>query len=224
MPEGKPPIIIEPPKGAANASVIWLHGLGADGHDFEGLLPHLSLPENHGIRFVFPNAPVQPVTANLGDPMSAWYDFKTTQVMEQVDWNGIDASVARVHGWIDDERNKGIASERILLAGFSQGGVVVLQAGLRYETPLAGIMGLSTYFPHQAAREASYVQPSSCPVFLAHGTADPICPFTVAETSRDTLQMLGRAVEWHTYPGMPHQVCAEEIGDIAHFIQRHLLI
>ncbi len=224
MPEGKPPIIIEPCQGTANASVIWLHGLGADGHDFEGLLPHLGLPEDHGIRFVFPNAPVQQVTVNLGEPMTAWYDIKTIHLTEQVDWPGIEQSLAQVHDWIRAEQAKGIPSERILLAGFSQGGVIVLQAGLRYEAPLAGIMGLSTYFPHQDALADAYVQPDACPIFLGHGTADPICPFTVAESSRDALQTLGRAVEWHVYPGMPHQVCAEEVRDIAHFIQRHLLI
>lgn len=222
MPDEKPPIIIEPSQVPASASVIWLHGLGADGHDFEGLLPHLKLPENHGIRFVFPNAPIQPVSVNLGDAMSAWYDIRSLQLTEDVDWAGIDQSVAKLHGWVRDEQAKGIDSQRILLAGFSQGGVVALQAALRLAEPLAGVMGLSTYFPHEAARANTYCQPRTCPIFLAHGTADPICRFPVAEASRDTLQSLGRSVNWHVYEGMPHQVCTQEIEDMAQFMVHQL--
>jgi len=207
---------IEIETGAApRAAVIWLHGLGADGHDFEPIVPELSLPKTATVRFVFPHAPIQPVTINGGMRMRAWYDVTGDG---RQDAGGIRASQALVEALIGRERARGIPSRAIVLAGFSQGGAIALQTALRHPERLAGVLALSTYLPlpDTLEREAN---PSNrdVPVFMAHGSQDPVIPLSWAARSRDALVTLGYAVEWHDYP-MPHSVCAEEIGDISRWL------
>ena len=196
------------------AAVIWLHGLGADGHDFEPIVPELELEQP--VRFVFPHAPVRPVTINNGMRMRAWYDiFQFGGGPE--DEAGIRASQKIVEALIGAETGK-----RIVLAGFSQGGAIVLQAALRHAEALAGVLALSTYLPLAAKVQAEASSANrAVPIFMAHGQYDEIIPIDRAEASRDALQRLGYAVEWHTYP-MPHSVCAPEIGDISRFLNRVL--
>jgi phospholipase/carboxylesterase len=195
-------------------AVIWLHGLGADGHDFEPVVPELELPVP--VRFVFPHAPVRPVTINQGMRMRAWYDiFQFGGGPE--DEAGIRASQKLVEGLIAAEKGK-----KIILAGFSQGGAIVLQTALRHPERLAGVLALSTYLPlaGSVAAEASPVN-QHLPIFMAHGQFDDIIPIQRAERSRDFLAGLGYPIDWHAYP-MPHSVCADEIGDISRFLARIL--
>jgi len=201
------------------AAVIWLHGLGADGHDFEPIVPELRLTK--AVRFIFPHAPVRPVTINSGMRMRAWYDiFQFGGGAE--DEKGIRESEGLLRKLIETEKSKGIKSERIMLAGFSQGGAIVLQTGLRYPERLAGIMALSTYLPISAALEKEKNKANQdLPVFMAHGAYDDIIPQRRAEQSKDLLAKSGYPVEWHTYP-MPHSVCPEEIQDIRQFLLRTL--
>ncbi len=213
------PLVMEPDVKATSA-VIWLHGLGADGRDFEAIVPQLALPAEHGIRFIFPHAPVQAVTVNGGMEMRAWYDIRQMDLTEQVDWQGIDQSVALLEQWIAQQVSDGIATERILVAGFSQGGVIALQTGLQMPQPLAGIIALSTYFPERST--VSYRQPVSCPIFMAHGLMDPICPYPVAKAALAQLRAQGFSPSWHEYP-MQHQVCMEEINALSQFIQQKLI-
>jgi phospholipase/carboxylesterase len=198
----------EPPELA----VIWLHGLGADGHDFEPIVPELGL--RIPVRFVFPHAPVRPVTINGGMAMRAWYDILGFDRRAAEDAAGIRASAAAVTELIDRELARGLSSERIVLAGFSQGGAIALQTALREARPLAGVLALSTYLPLAGtlAPERSAAN-SRLPIFMAHGTDDTVLPLTLAESSRRTLEALGYHVEWHAYP-MPHTVCLEEISAI----------
>ena len=207
------------PRGAAEAAVIWLHGLGADGHDFEPLVPELGLPASPRVRFVFPHAPVQPVTINGGMEMRAWYDIYNDRRQDEA---GIRASQARVEALIARERERGVPSHRIILAGFSQGGAIALQTGLRHPERLAGILGLSTYLPlvETVAAEADRAN-RAVPIMLMHGTQDPLIPFERASFARRTLEELGYPVEWRQYP-MPHSVCAEEIVDISAWLKRVL--
>jgi phospholipase/carboxylesterase len=213
-----PAVVIEPVP-PARASVIWLHGLGADGHDFESLIPHLGLPPAAGIRFIFPHAPHRPVTINGGMRMRAWYDISGA-VPPREDDAGIRASEQAVRSLIEREITAGIAPERILLAGFSQGGAIALHTGLRYPRRLAGILALSTYLPlaDTLARETDPAN-RQLPILMAHGTEDGIIPLPRALQSRDLLTRLGYAVEWHSYP-MGHSVCTEEIADIAAWLLR----
>lgn len=222
MESALPTIVLEP-KSTADACVIWLHGLGADGHDFENIVPELELPEDHSIRFVFPTAGKMPVTVNLGSEMTAWYDIRSLDLLNDVDWEGVDQSVQFVHELIESQISSGIESDKILLAGFSQGGMVILNAGLTFEKPLAGMMALSTYFPTPKSAGENFSQPKTCPVFMAHGMDDPVCPFFVAEQSRQKLIELGLQPQWHTYP-MQHQVCLDEIKDMAAFVRQCLKI
>jgi phospholipase/carboxylesterase len=201
------------------AAVIWLHGLGADGHDFEAIVPELRLPK--AVRFVFPHAPVRPVTINNGMRMRAWYDiFQFGGGPE--DEAGIRASQGLLGELISQERNKGIAAKSIVLAGFSQGGAIALQAALRYPERLGGLLALSTYLPlaEKLAQETS-PQNQDLPIFMAHGSYDDIIPLRRAEQSKDLLVKAGYPVDWRTYP-MPHAVCPEEIRDIAQFLLRIL--
>ena len=193
------------------AAVIWLHGLGADGHDFEPIVPELAMPAAPGARFVFPHAPLQPVAINGGAVMRAWYDVTGDGRQDEA---GIRASQARVEALIARERARGIAARSIVLAGFSQGGAIALQTGLRHPERLAAILALSTYLPlpETLAQETSQTN-RDVPIFMAHGTQDPTIPLSWATRSRDRLTALGYAVDWHGYP-MPHSVCAEEIADI----------
>ncbi|MBU1190922.1 MAG: dienelactone hydrolase family protein [Gammaproteobacteria bacterium] len=205
-------LIIEPPC-PATASVIWLHGLGADGHDFEPLVPELGLVER-GVRFILPHAPSLPVTVNGGYVMPAWYDIRWPDLRRDADEAGIRASVAAVGDLIQTEIDRGVVPERIVLAGFSQGGAIVLHAGLTYPQRLGGIMALSTYLalPDALAAELQAAN-SATPIFMAHGTDDPIAPFAVAQASRDQLTALGCPVAFHSYH-MPHSVCPDEVADI----------
>lgn len=206
----------------ADAAVIWLHGLGADGHDFVSLLPELQLPASMAVRFVFPHAPVRPVTVNNGWPMRAWYDIKSLDANGRDDAEGIAASAQRLAALIAAEQSRGIASERIVLAGFSQGGAVVLYAGLRHPEPLAGILALSTYLPLRdrlsAERSASN---SQVPILMCHGTQDPVVTLPFALQSRTALQQAGCMLDWREYP-MEHSLCAAEVLAISQWLQQRL--
>ena len=199
------------------ASIIWLHGLGADGHDFEPIVPELKLAKP--VRFVFPHAPVRPVTINQGMRMRAWYDILQFGGGPEDD-AGIRASQRLAEELISKEKKKGLPAEKIVMAGFSQGGAIALQTALRYPERLAGVLALSAYLP-QAASLQSERSPANqgIPIFMAHGRYDDIIPPRRADESRKLLEAAGYRVEWHEYP-MPHSVCAEEIADIAAFLAR----
>jgi len=201
-------------------TVIWLHGLGADGWDFVPLVRELPLPATLALRFVFPHAPSQPVTLNNGAVMPAWYDIAVTDIARRPDERGIRASQARVESFIAREKSRGVPAARIVLAGFSQGGAIALQAGLRHAERLGGVMALSTYLTleESLAAEGSAANRAT-PVFMAHGTQDPVVPLALAESSAAALRAHGYSVEWHTYP-MPHSVSTEEVQAIAQFLQR----
>ena len=195
-----------------DTSIVWLHGLGADGHDFEPIVEELDLPL--AVRFVFPHAPVRPVTINGGLAMRAWYDFLSLDFGRGEQAVDIQASTAAVTALLAREEERGIAADRIVLAGFSQGGVIALHAGLRYPRRLAGIVALSTYLPLATALEAERAPAQAgLPVFLAHGEADPIIPVTQGQAAARWLLDHGHAVEASGYP-MAHAVCAEEIRDL----------
>lgn len=204
------------------AAVIWLHGLGADGNDFAGLVPELDLSACPPIRFVFPHAPSLPVTINGGYVMPAWYDIRGADLVSRQDAEGIQASARAIAALIAHEVARGIAPERIVLAGFSQGCAMALHTGLRFPQRLAGIMALSGYLP-LAETFAAERHPANAntPVFMAHGSQDPVVVPARGEASRDLLAGLGYAVQWHTYP-MPHSVHPREIADIAAFLTRVL--
>jgi len=204
------------------AAVIWLHGLGADGHDFEPIVPELVQRSERALRFVFPHAPMRPVTLNAGYVMRAWYDIIAIDRRAAEDESGIRASQALITELIRRENARGIASERIVLAGFSQGGAVALFAGTRYPERLAGIIGLSCY-QLLAARFAAERNPANqaTPIFLAHGTQDPVVAPALGEATYRQLQTEGYAVEWHAY-SMPHSVCPQEVADIAAWLRRVL--
>jgi len=200
-------------------SVLWLHGLGADGHDFAPIVPELVRPHWPAIRFVFPHAPVQPITINNGVPMRAWYDIVSMDFRSRADSAGVDASIVELELLIEREIARGIPAERILLAGFSQGGAVILSALLRRTRPLAGLIALSTYLPDPAKAAAARVAGAiSVPVFMAHGTQDPVIPVAIARDTAQTLENLGLPVEWHTYT-MAHQVCAEEMHALGEWLE-----
>lgn len=211
------------PKPAA--SVIWMHGLGADGNDFVPIVQELDLKGAPDIRFVFPHAPMQPVSINNGYVMRAWYDVKWGDLegrSKEPDEKGVRASQAAVGQLIEREIARGTAAGKIVLAGFSQGGAVALQTGLRHPHKLAGIMALSTYLPLATtlADEAT-AENRKTPVFMVHGTQDPVIPLEMATRSRAVLVEHGYDVEWREYP-MPHSVCLEEIKDIASWLKRVL--
>ena len=199
------------------ASIIWLHGLGADGHDFEPIVPELKLAKP--LRFVFPHAPVRPVTINQGMRMRAWYDILQFGGGPEDD-AGIRASQRLVEKLISEEKGKGRPAAKIVMAGFSQGGAIALQTALRYPERLAGVLALSAYLPQAASLQSERsLANQGIPIFMAHGSRDDIIPLRRAEESRELLEAAGYPVEWHEYP-MPHSVCAEEIADIAAFLAR----
>jgi phospholipase/carboxylesterase len=207
------------------AAVIWLHGLGADGNDFAPIVPELELAGAPAIRFIFPHAPMMPVTINNGAVMRAWYDVSFGDLegnTRRADERGVRASQARIDQLIEREIARGIAARDIVIAGFSQGGAIALQTGLRYPQPLAGIMALSTYLPlaDTLAAEASAAN-RDVPIFYAHGTHDPVIPLTMATISRDKLAASGYKVSWHEYP-MQHSVCAEEVAAISAWLRETL--
>jgi len=200
-----------------SCAVIWMHGLGANYHDFAPLATELGLAD--AVRFVFPNAPVQPVTINGGMAMRAWYDIRTPDLGEREDAQGLQASQRAIEALIARERARGVDARHIVLAGFSQGCAMTLQTGLRYPETLGGLLGLSGYLPLMD-RWVGEAHPANLatPIFLAHGTQDPVVPLARAEQSRDALRAQGYAVDWHTYP-MPHSVCPQEIQDIGKFLR-----
>jgi phospholipase/carboxylesterase len=201
-----------------DAAVLWLHGLGADGHDFEPVVPQLRLPPQLRVRFVFPHAPARPVTLNMGMRMRAWYDILQLGGGRE-DEAGIRESQALLEALIARERRRGVTAQRIVLAGFSQGGAIALHTGLRHAERLAGILALSTYLPLAAsvAAERSAAN-AGVPLFMAHGRFDDIIPLERARQSRALLEGLGCKVEWHEY-AMPHAVCGEEIAHIAAWLR-----
>ncbi|HXD37197.1 MAG TPA: dienelactone hydrolase family protein [Rhodanobacter sp.] len=203
-------------------SIIWLHGLGADGHDFAPIVPELVDPAWPALRFVFPHAPVQPVTINNGMSMRSWYDIVGFDLLARQDEAGVRASIAAVEALIAREDERGVPGERIVLAGFSQGGAIALAAGLCHAQKLAGIVALSTYLPiaEVVARER-HAANAATPIFQGHGSADPVVAMQRGIDSRDRLQALGYAVDWHTYP-MAHAVCAEEIADLRRWLGARL--
>jgi phospholipase/carboxylesterase len=201
-----------------SGSVIWLHGLGADGHDFEAIVPELRLPESLSLRFVFPHAPVRPVTINGGMSMRAWYDIVSLDRDGPVDETGIRDSGEILKTLIAREQERGIEARKIIVAGFSQGGAIALHVALRYPERLAGLMALSTYLPLRSSFNVEVIDnPAAAnrdiPIFMAHGTFDPMLPLQLGRNSADLLIESGLSVEWHDYP-MAHAVCAEEIHDI----------
>ena len=199
-------------------SVIWLHGLGADGHDFEPIVPELRLPDKLPLRFVFPHAPVRPVTINSGMSMRAWYDILSLDGDGPVDEEGIRESGEILNLLIAREQERGIDARNIVVAGFSQGGAIAIHAALRYPERLAGLMALSTYLPLQGRFKSEVLDNPDTgnrdlPILMAHGSFDPVLPMQLGRTSADLLIESGFSVEWHDYP-MAHAVCAEEIEDV----------
>jgi phospholipase/carboxylesterase len=201
-------------------SVIWLHGLGADGHDFEPIVPELRLPADLPLRFVFPHAPVRPVTINGGAAMRAWYDILSLDAEGRADAAGVRESTALLDALIEREQQRGIAADRIVVAGFSQGGAIAINAVLHAQQKLAGLMALSTYIALPGEMPASDGN-KDLPVFMAHGSFDPMLPMQWGKASAEQLVALGFAVEWHDYP-MAHAVCAEEINDIRDWLLKVL--
>jgi len=210
------------PGDPAQAAVIWLHGLGADGHDFEPIAPLLQSQLGIPTRFVFPHAPHRPITINGGYSMRAWYDIAALDLSHAEDADGIHASARQLHALIQREIDNGIAARRIVLAGFSQGGAIALHTGLRYPQRLAGILALSTYLP-LAATLSEERDPANCdtPIFMAHGDEDTIVLIAHASASKQYLQELGYTLEWHSYR-MPHSICDDEVADIAAWLRRVL--
>lgn len=204
------------------ATVIWLHGLGADGNDFAPIVPELLLSESLSIRFLFPHAPIRPVTCNGGYEMRAWYDIYSLDDFEREDEAGLQDSQQHIEALIASENEKGIPSQRIVLMGFSQGGAIALHAGLRHQQPLAGIGALSTYLPLRKTAITDYSQNNICtPIFMAHGLQDPVVKYPHGKTSHKLLQEIGCSVEWKDY-NMEHNVCPEEINDISKWLQQCL--
>jgi phospholipase/carboxylesterase len=207
---------------APTASVIWLHGLGADAHDFEPIVPELDLPDSLPVRFVFPHAPMRAVTINGGAVMRAWYDVYSVEGVRTEDERGVRESQAGVEQLIAREKAQGIPARRIVLAGFSQGGAMALQTALRHPERLAGVLALSTFLPLAATleREAAAAN-RDVPIFMAHGLYDPLISVERAARSRRLLETAGYAVDWHDYP-MAHAVCGEEVADVAAWLRRVL--
>ena len=214
-------ITIEP-QGEHKASVIWLHGLGADGHDFEAIVPELHLPVAYGIRFIFPHAPMRAITINNGFVMRGWYDIRSLQLDETEDVEGVKVSAGQLTELIEQELAEGIDSKKIILAGFSQGGVIALQAGLNYHKSLGGVMAFSTYVADQSnlAQRIS-AENRQLPVLMAHGIYDDVVPVELAKKSKNLLESLNYSVEWYDFP-MAHGIHPEEVKVIAQWIERIL--
>jgi phospholipase/carboxylesterase len=210
------------PAVPAVASVVLLHGLGADGTDFVPIVDELQLPDALPVRFVFPHAPLRPVTVNAGYVMRAWYDIRSFTPEGRADASGLAQSVGRVNGYLRHEIARGVAASRIVLAGFSQGGAVALAAGLRFPEPLAGILALSTYlpFPQTLTAERS-VANADVRILMCHGRHDPVVHVTLGQEARDVLIGLNYTVEWHEYP-MQHEVCTAEIAEVGRWLKERL--
>jgi phospholipase/carboxylesterase len=219
--ESEQSVVLEP-ASTADAAVIWLHGLGADGYDFVPIVDELRLPPTMAVRFIFPHARPRPVTINNGFVMRAWYDITGLGPDRKEDGDGIRESASVVNDYIEQQNARGVANERIVIAGFSQGGAIALQAALRYPKRLGGVMALSTYLPlnDTVAAEAAPAN-KDVPILMCHGLRDPMVPATLGKASRDLLMGLGYKVEWQSYP-MEHQVCMEEVLDISKWLQARL--
>lgn len=215
-----PPIELQT-AATVSASIIWLHGLGADGHDFPGIVPELRLPPTLGVRFVFPHAPYRPVTLNNGYVMRAWYDMAMAEHGYQQNIDHLTESVRSIHSLIEREQGRGVAPNRIIVAGFSQGGVVALHSALRFRPRLAGgiVLSAPVFYINELLDETAPV--TELPLFLGYGTDDGIVPFVYGEQLRSQLQAAGWPIEWHVYD-MEHSVCLDEILDIGRFIARTL--
>jgi phospholipase/carboxylesterase len=211
--------VVLAPATQASASVIWLHGLGADGHDFVPIVPELKLPASPGIRFVFPHAAVRAVTLNMGMRMRAWYDIKTLTAEGRADETGLRESIGRLDALIAAERALGIESRRIVVAGFSQGGAVALHGALRHPEALGGVLALSCYLPLQAVLANELAEANrQTPILMCHGQHDPVLPLALGVAACNWLRAAGYRVEWKEYP-MQHQVCLPEIQDIAAWLR-----
>ncbi len=213
-----PHIEINPTSGDASHTIIWLHGLGASGDDFVPVVPQLGLPKDHQIRFIFPHAPQIPVTINGGMVMPAWYDIVGASIESKTDLVGILSSAKNVQDIIDHEISRGIESKNIIIAGFSQGGVVSYEAALTYKEPLAGLLALSTYFPTASTIKLNPAN-QTIPVSIFHGSLDPMVQEDMGHAARQTLQAMGYKPDYHTYP-IQHEVSAQEIQDIGKTIRR----
>jgi len=209
-------------RSPADASVIWLHGLGADGHDFEPIVPELGLPADAAIRFIFPHAPSIPVTVNAGYVMPAWYDILDISIDRKVDVAQLMRSAEAIQMLVDREVERGVDSTRIVVAGFSQGGAVATQAALTYPARLAGLLGLSTYFATADSIRPNPVN-AGLPVKICHGTDDPMVPESIGRKGYEKLREMGYEAEYRTYP-IEHSVCQEEIADIALWLRKVLSI
>jgi phospholipase/carboxylesterase len=217
------PLVIDTGSQAPDSCVIWLHGLGADGHDFEPIVPELGLDPGLNIRFIFPHAPMIPVTINQGFVMRAWYDIRENRIEAEQDEAGIRQSAQFLGQLIEEQVESGIASERIVLAGFSQGGAIALFTALRYARQLAGAMVLSSYMPLSQSLESEKNEANrDLPIFLAHGSDDPVIPVDLAYRTRGQLEQQGYTLNWHEYAGMAHGVSVQEIYDIAEWLQQTL--
>lgn len=216
------PFVEVNPTQAPKAVVIWLHGLGDSGNGFAPIVPELKIPESLAIRFIFPHAPTRPITINGGMEMRAWYDIASMDFNNRADSKGVKESAAQVEALIEAEISKGIPANKIVLAGFSQGGVIALHLGTRYEKTLAGIMSLSSYMsePEKLSTEASNANKNT-PVLVAHGTQDEVVPIMMGNTAFKVLESNGYSVSWSEY-AMPHSVCKEEIDDISAWLQQKL--
>lgn len=220
MPTDQPLIlscIEREPQSTATHSTIWLHGLGADGNDFAPIASELNSTITKKMRFIFPHAPVMPVTVNGGYEMRAWFDIHGVRIEDKLDKDGMNKSINQVKQLIQRELDRGIPSQHIFLAGFSQGAVIAMMTGLGYQLPLAGIIALSGYLPFANEVIANNHRNKQTPIFLAHGTQDTIVPFTLGQATLAALQSGNYPVSWHAYP-MPHSVCAEEIDAISHWM------
>jgi phospholipase/carboxylesterase len=203
-------------------SIIWLHGLGADGHDFESIVPELKLKQESHIHFIFPNAPIQAMTINGGMKMRSWYDIFSLDLNKEVAINDIYQSAKAITQLIEQEIKQGVKAENILLAGFSQGGVIALHVGLRFPQKLAGIIALSTYLPTtEQLKSERNIHNDSTPIFMAHGSMDTVVAVQTAKLAFTQLKKLSYPVSWHEYP-MQHSICLEEIIDISSFINQSL--
>ena len=217
------PLVVEIDIQTPDACVIWLHGLGADGHDFEPIVPELRLDPELNIRFIFPHAPMMAVTINQGFVMRAWYDIRENRIEAEQDEAGIRKSAQTLKRLIEQQVATGIAAERIVLAGFSQGGAIALFTALRYPEQLAGVMVLSAYMPLSGSLEHEKSDANSAiPVFLVHGSDDPVIPVDLAYRTRAQLEQEAYAPEWHEYRGMAHSVSAQELLDISAWLEKVL--
>lgn len=218
-----PPCVIIEPSGPAHCCVIWLHGLGADGHDFEPMVPALNLPQELGVRFVFPHAPRRPVTINNGYLMRAWYDITSLDIAREDDAAGLDASAQQLAAWVREQSAAGISPARVVIAGFSQGGAVALHGGLRFSERLAGVLALSTYLalPNRLPEEAAPAN-RGVPVLMAHGTQDTVVNFAHGKRSAAWLEQAGYSVEFHADEGAAHTVGPQTLHVVRNWLVRVL--